>query len=274
MIIETWGDLKMTTNLIETRLDQGVFRLTLSNPERRNALSMEMLNAISRALDEAENNIEARVIVLSGKGPVFCSGHDLKEMTAARNSSDRGREFFEKTMRLCSSVMQAIVNHRLPVIAEVRGTATAAGCQLVASCDLAIAAKDAKFITPGVNLGLFCSTPMVALSRNVSNKHALEMLLTGEPTSAEKAAEIGLINKAVEPALIDEIIEWYTHRITAKSSMTLKTGKQAYYAQTHMPLSEAYDYCSAVMVENMLKHDAEEGIGAFLEKREPHWRDE
>jgi len=273
MTFITWGDLKMTTNLIETCLDKGVFRLTLNNPERRNALSMEMLNTLSQTLDDAENDMQARVIVLSGNGPVFSSGHDLKEMTAARNSADRGQDFFEKTMRLCSSVMQKIVNHRLPVIAKVHGTATAAGCQLVASCDLAVAGNDAKFITPGVNLGLFCSTPMVALSRNVSNKHALEMLLTGEAASAQKAAEIGLINKAVEPEQIDEAIEWYTDRITAKSAMTIKTGKQAYYAQTHMPLSQAYDYCSAVMVENMLKHDAEEGIGAFLEKREPHWQD-
>ena len=260
--------------LICSKIENNVFYLRMNNPDRRNALSIEMLSAISDALDEADQNQDARVIVLSGNGPVFSSGHDLKEMTAARNSQDRGQALFKKTMLLCSSVMQKIVNHRLPVIAAVHGTAAAAGCQLVASCDLAVASNDAKFITPGVNIGLFCSTPMVALSRNVSNKHALEMLLTGEPCSAQKAAEIGLVNKAVELGDVDNQVKWYTDRITAKSAMTIKTGKQAYYNQSQMPLHEAYDYCSQVMVENMLKHDAEEGINAFLEKREAEWRDE
>ena len=260
--------------LICSNIENGVFQLVLDNPDRRNALSIEMLEGISAALDEADKNKDARVIVISANGPAFSSGHDLKELTAARNSEDRGKNFFTKTMLLCSSVMQKIVNHRLPVIAQITGVASAAGCQLVASCDLAVASTDSKFITPGVNIGLFCSTPMVALSRNVSNKHALEMLLTGEPCSAQKASEIGLINKTVPLAEIDATIKWYTDRITAKSAMTLKTGKQAYYHQSQMPLSQAYDYCTQVMVENMLKHDAEEGIGAFLEKREAEWRDE
>lgn len=260
--------------LICSNIENSIFHLVLNNQARRNALSIEMLEAISAGLDEADQNKKARVIVLSGNGPVFSSGHDLKEMTAARSSADRGRDFFEKTMRLCSSMMQKIVNHRLPVIAVVHGTAAAAGCQLVASCDLAVASQEAKFITPGVNIGLFCSTPMVALSRNVANKHALEMLLTGEPCSAQKASEIGLINKAVPHNEVDTMVKWYADRITSKSAMTIKTGKQAYYNQSQMPLSEAYDYCSKVMVENMLKHDAEEGIGAFLEKREAEWRDE
>jgi enoyl-CoA hydratase/carnithine racemase len=260
--------------LICSKIEDSVFYLTLDNPQRRNALSLEMIAEVCSALDEADTNSDARAIVLSGNGPVFSSGHDLKELTAARNSEDRGREFFQKTMQNCSFMMQKIVNHRLPVIAAVHGTATAAGCQLVASCDLAVASKDAKFITPGVNLGLFCSTPMVALSRNVSNKHAMEMLLTGEGTPAQKAAEIGLVNKAVPSEEVEATVKWYTDRITAKSAMTIKTGKQAYYNQKQMPLNEAYDYCTTVMVENMLKHDAEEGIGAFLEKREPSWRDE
>lgn len=260
--------------LICSKLDDSVFHLTLNNPDKRNALSLEMISQISTALDEASQNKDARIIVLSGNGPVFSSGHDLKEMTAARNSEDKGKVFFQETMQQCSLMMQKIVNHRLPVIAVVRGTATAAGCQLVASCDLAVASEAANFITPGVNLGLFCSTPMVALSRNVSNKHALEMLLTGEPTSAQKAAEIGLVNKAVPLDEVDAVVKWYTDRITAKSAMTIKTGKQAYYKQSQMPLNEAYDYCTNVMVENMLKHDAEEGIGAFLEKRKPEWLDE
>ena len=259
--------------LVERIITSNVFYLALNMPERRNALSIAMLEALSDALDAADGDKNARVIVISGNGPVFCSGHDLKELTAARNSEDRGAQFFADTMRLCSSVMQKIVNHRLPVIADVRSTASAAGCQLVASCDIAVASEEAKFITPGVNIGLFCSTPMVALSRNVANKHALEMLLTGEPASAQKAAEIGLVNRVVPAGEVDATVKWYTDRITAKSAMTIKTGKQAYYSQVQMPLSEAYDYCAQVMVENMLKNDAEEGIGAFLEKRNPEWTD-
>ncbi|MEM9277958.1 MAG: enoyl-CoA hydratase [Pseudomonadota bacterium] len=262
------------SGLLETRLEDGVFNITLTRPEKRNALSIDMLNAIFSALDAADENRESRVIVISAEGPVFSSGHDLKELTAARNNPDRGRDFFDQTMRLCSSVMQKIVNHRLPVIAKVQGSASAAGCQLVATCDLAVASDDAKFITPGVNIGLFCSTPMVALSRNVANKHSLEMLLTGEPCPAQKAVEIGLINKAVPVSRVDETVKWYTDRIMAKSLMTVKTGKQAFYNQVHMPLAEAYDYCAQVMVENMLKHDAEEGINAFLEKRQAEWKDE
>ncbi|MDJ0612190.1 MAG: enoyl-CoA hydratase [Rhizobiaceae bacterium] len=262
------------TGLLEWHLEDGVFRLTLNRPEKRNALSLEMIGAISGALDMADQDTSARVIVIAANGPVFSSGHDLKELTAARNNPDRGRDFFDQTMRTCSSMMQKIVNHRLPVIAEVRGTASAAGCQLVASCDLTVASNDSKFITPGVNIGLFCSTPMVALSRNVANKHALEMLLTGEPCSAQKAVEIGLINRAVPAEEVDANVMWFADRISAKSQMTIKTGKQAFYQQTHMPLSDAYEYCAQVMVENMLKHDAEEGINAFLEKREAEWRDE
>ena len=264
----------MSDQPVITEISDATFHLTLNRPDSRNALSIDMLNAISNALDEAHEKDEVRVIVISANGPVFSSGHDLKELTAARNNEDRGAAFFDQTMRLCSSVMQKIVNHRLPVIASVRGTAAAAGCQLVATCDLAVASDDAKFITPGVNIGLFCSTPMVALSRNVANKHALEMLLTGEAASAQKAVEIGLINKAVPLSEVDETVKWYTGRIVSKSSMTIKTGKQAFYNQTHMPLDEAYDYCAQVMVENMLKHDAEEGINAFIEKRQPEWRNE
>jgi len=261
-------------NLVLTNLKQGVFSITLNNPERRNALSVAMLNALAEALSKAQQNKEARVITLSANGPAFCPGHDLKELSAARQNEDRGRQFFADTMRLCSSVMQQIVNHSLPVIADVRGIATAAGCQLVASCDLAVATHEAGFATPGVNIGLFCSTPMVALSRNVHRKPAMEMLLTGEAVSAQKAVEIGLINKAVATDEIDDVLKWYTGRICSKSSMTLKIGKQAFYNQVQMKLDEAYDYCSEVMVENMLKHDAEEGINAFIEKRYPEWRDE
>lgn len=259
---------------LERHLEGHVFRITLNRPEKRNALSLAMIEALASALDEVDAHPDARVIVIGANGPVFSSGHDLKELTNARSHEDKGRDFFEQTMRACSAMMQKIVNHRLPVIAEVMGTASAAGCQLVASCDLAVASEDASFITPGVNIGLFCSTPMVALSRNISRKHALEMLLTGEACSAKKAAETGLVNMAVPAGEVRTAIASFTDRITAKSQMTVKIGKQAFYNQIHMLLHEAYDYCAEVMVENMLKHDAEEGINAFLEKRKAEWRHE
>jgi len=261
-------------NLVKAELKGSVYLITLDHHARRNALSLAMLNALTKALTNAENSPEARVITLSATGSIFCPGHDLKELTAARENEDNGRQFFAETMRLCSSVMQQIVHHPLPIIADVRGVATAAGCQLVASCDLAVATHDASFATPGVNIGLFCSTPMVALSRNVPNKNAMEMLLTGEPISANRAMEIGLINKVAATDEIDHVLKWYTDRICSKSSKTLKIGKQAFYNQKQMKLDEAYDYCSDVMVENMLIHDAEEGINAFIEKRDPEWRNE
>lgn len=261
-------------NLVLTTQTNGVFNITLNNPESRNALSVAMLSTLSEALTQAKESPDARAIIMSANGPVFCPGHDLKEITAARQNEDRGQAFFTETMRQCSSVMQQIIYHPLPVIADVRGIATAAGCQLVATCDLAIATYEASFATPGVHIGLFCSTPMVALSRNIHRKCAMEMLLTGEPISAETAKNIGLINKAVSATEIDATLSWYTDRIASKSSMTLKTGKEAFYNQAQMSLQDAYDYCSNVMVENMLKYDAEEGINAFIEKREPEWRNE
>lgn len=251
----------------------GILRLTLNDVGRRNALSEAMLARLDAAIAEAGADPSVRVIVLAANGPAFCAGHDLKELTAGRANPDRGKAYFKKVMALCSGVMQAIVNCPKPVIAEVAGVATAAGCQLVASCDLAIASETAQFSTPGVNIGLFCSTPMVALSRNVSNKHAMEMLLTGDMTSASRAAEIGLVNRTVAPEALREATMDLARKIAAKSSMTLATGKRAFYAQREMALSEAYDYASRVMVENMLARDAEEGIGAFIEKRSPEWQD-
>lgn len=253
--------------------DVGVLRLTLNAPEKRNALSEDMLTALGSAFAEAGTDPHVRVIVLAANGKAFCAGHDLKEMTAGRAGEDRGRAYFTRVLTQCSAVMQGIVTCPKPVIAEVTGIATAAGCQLVASCDLAIAADTAQFSTPGVHIGLFCSTPMVALSRNVANKHAMEMLLVGDMTPADRAAEIGLVNRSVAPdALRDEVMAM-ARKIAAKSSMTLATGKRAFYAQREMSLVEAYDYASQVMVENMLAHDAEEGIGAFIEKRSPEWQD-
>ena len=253
--------------------EQGVLRLTLDDVGRRNALSEAMLVKLASAFVEAGADPAVRVIILAANGPAFCAGHDLKEMTAGRAGSDRGRAYFTKVMAMCSAMMQTIVNCPKPVIAEVTGVATAAGCQLVASCDLAIAADTAQFSTPGVHIGLFCSTPMVALSRNVGGKHAMEMLLTGKMTSAARAAEIGLVNRVVADDALQDATTEMARKIASKSIMTLATGKRAFYAQREMPLSEAYDYASGVMVENMLAQDAEEGIGAFIEKRAPLWQD-
>lgn len=232
-----------------------------------------MLSELGQAISAASSDASVRVVILAANGPAFCAGHDLKELTAGRTAEDRGRAYFAKIMAMCSGVMQSIVNCPKPVIAEVSGIATAAGCQLVASCDLAIAADTARFSTPGVHIGLFCSTPMVALSRNVSNKHAMEMLLTGDMIGAARAADMGLVNRCVTPDALQETTFEWARKIASKSSMTLATGKRAYYAQREMPLAEAYDHASMVMVENMLARDAEEGIGAFIEKRSPEWQD-
>ncbi|SPJ28925.1 enoyl-CoA hydratase [Falsiruegeria mediterranea] len=259
--------------LLRELSDEGVLRLTLNDVKRRNALSEAMLGALGTAFEEAGKDPAVRVIILAANGPAFCAGHDLKEMTAGREGDDGGEAYFAKIMTMCSVVMQGIVNCPKPVIAEVTGIATAAGCQLIASCDLAIAAESAQFSTPGVHIGLFCSTPMVALSRNVVNKHAMEMLLNGDMISAARAAEIGLVNRALAKDALQEATGEVARKIASKSSMTLATGKRAFYAQREMPLAEAYDYASQVMVENMLARDAEEGIGAFIEKRQPQWQD-
>ena len=261
-------------NILKTNLDtNGIFRLILNNPSNQNTLSEEMIKCFQVALDQSANEKKIRVIIISAEGKTFSAGHDLKELTKERQNTDGGKNYFKKILDKCSKMMQSIVNNPKPIIAEVGGFATAAGCQLVASCDLAYASKSAKFATPGVNIGLFCSTPMVALSRNVSKKHAMDMLLNGELISANKAAEIGLINEVVE----DEALNNYTlekaMNITKKSALTLKIGKEAFYKQSEMSLCDAYDYASSVMVENMLKKDAEEGIDAFINKRVPHWED-
>lgn len=251
----------------------GILRLTLNDAGKRNALSEAMLTALGDAIAHAAQDLQVRVIVLAANGPAFCAGHDLKELTLARSDLDGGKAYFAKIMAMCSGVMQAIVACPKPVIAEVTGVATAAGCQLVASCDLAIAADEARFGTPGVLIGLFCSTPMVALSRNVTPKHAMEMLLTGDMISAQRAAEMGLINRAVPQSDLTQAVMDMASKIAGKSSHTLAVGKGAFYKQREMPLAAAYDYASAVMVENMLAQDAAEGIGAFIEKRTPQWQD-
>ena len=262
------------TAVLETRSNEiadGVLTLTLNRPEKRNSLTRELMSEITAAIAAAARDPNVRVVVLAANGPAFCAGHDLKELTAHRSDADGGRKFYEDTMRQCSGMMQSIVRCPKPVIARVHGIATAAGCQLVASCDLAVATDSARFATPGVNIGLFCSTPMVALSRNLSRKHAMEMLLFGEMQSAERAEQIGLINKVVPEDEIDAEVERFAEKIACKSSYAIAIGKEAFYEQVENKLSDAYDYASDVMVRNMLAEDAEEGIGAFLDKREPKW---
>ncbi len=257
--------------LLLDRPQAGVAVLTLNRPETRNSLSLAMIDALHTAIGDLAKDRGVAAIVLAASEPAFCAGHDLKELTAHRADADRGIAFFEETMTRCSALMQAIVACPKPVIAAVQGIATAAGCQLVATCDLAVAAESAKFCTPGVNIGLFCSTPMVALSRNVARKRAMEMLLLGEMISAREAAEYGLVNRAVPDAeLLDAALE-LAAKIAAKSPATVAIGKTAFYQQAEMSLSEAYRYASRVMVENMMARDAEEGISAFLEKRKPEW---
>lgn len=259
--------------LLKDKIDNGILRLTLNNSKHQNTLSDAMMKSLKKELSDVAINESIRVVILAANGPIFCAGHDLKEITEARNNKDLGYAYFEKLFNTCSELMQLIVNNPKPIIAEVNGIATAAGCQLVASCDLAIGSDKAKFATPGVNIGLFCSTPMVALSRNISNKHAMEMLLTGEMIDAKKAKEIGLINNNVSSKnLMQETLK-LAKRVASKSSMTLKVGKHAFYAQSSLDLSEAYKYTSKVMLDNILKDDAKEGIDAFINKRDPEWKD-
>jgi enoyl-CoA hydratase/carnithine racemase len=249
----------------------GIALLTLNRPAARNSLSEAMLVALGDALTGIANDHNVRAVIIAANGPAFSAGHDLKELNARRADEDRGRAYFKHIMGLCSTVMQQIVMLPQPVIAAVQGTATAAGCQLVASCDLAVASQAAKFATPGVNIGLFCSTPMVALSRNVPRKQAMEMLMTGEPIAAEDAAGIGLVNHVVAPGGERAAAFALANKIIAKSALTLKIGKEAFYRQIEMPLADAYQYASEVMVENMMARDAEEGISAFIDKRTPKW---
>lgn len=262
---------QISGEVLERETRGPVVILTLNRPEARNSLSAELIAALTRAIAELGRSDEVRAVVITGAGSAFSSGHDLKELTAHRNDSDRGRGFFDKTLKACSEMMLSIVRCPKPVIAAVNGIATAAGCQLVATCDLAVASVDARFATPGVNIGLFCSTPMVALSRNLSRKAAMEMLLLGEMIGAEDAKALGLVNRVV-PAdqVVNEAVE-LGRKIAAKPKTTLKIGKEAFYRQLEMPLEEAYAYASSVMVENMLHDEAKEGIGAFLDKREPRW---
>jgi enoyl-CoA hydratase/carnithine racemase len=258
---------------VSQSLGEGILKITMNSPQNRNALSKTMMEDLQEALDMAAADDAVRVIILAANGPAFCAGHDMKEITDARQMDDGGRAYYQDMLSACSILMQSIVNHRCPVIADIRATASAAGCQMVASCDLAISCDDVRFCTPGVNIGLFCSTPMVALSRNISPKHAMEMLLCGDMITAQRAEKIGLVNKVVERSGIDQAIGSMAQKISSKSTMTVRLGKAAFYAQAEMDLAQAYDYASSVMVENLLKNDASEGISAFIEKRDPKWSD-
>jgi enoyl-CoA hydratase/carnithine racemase len=247
----------------------GITTLTLNRPAARNALSMGLMTALQTEIDAIAGDPSVRVVVIAANGPAFCAGHDLREVRGTPT-----RPAYEALFAQCSALMLSITRLPQPVIARVHATATAAGCQLVATCDLAVAAETAHFATPGVNIGLFCSTPMVAVSRNMGRKQTMEMLLTGDMIDAEAARAGGLINKVVPAADLDDAVAAYTRQIASKSALTLKIGKEAFYRQLEMPLEDAYAYASEVMVTNMLARDAGEGIDAFLEKRPPQWTGE
>jgi enoyl-CoA hydratase/carnithine racemase len=252
--------------LVETH--SGVTKVTLNRPERRNALSEVMLTEIGSVLDRLASDVHTRVVVLAAAGPVFCSGHDLSEMVGRSESE------YQSLFARCSQVMQQLRRLPQPVIARVQGLATAAGCQLVAACDLGVAATEARFATPGVKIGLFCSTPMVPLARAVPQKVAMEMLLTGTPISAERAMSVGLINRVVPTDQLDATIQEFTDAIVASSPLTIRLGKRAFYDQLSLDEPSAYKLATHVMTDNAVKHDAQEGISAFLEKRPAHWTGE
>jgi enoyl-CoA hydratase/carnithine racemase len=257
--------------LRETHEDVAV--LTLNRPAARNSLSLEMLEAMIAAIAAIAADRSVRAVVVGANGPAFCAGHDLKELTARRADADGGRAFFNTVWERCRTMMQAVRSLPKPVIAAVQGAASAAGCQLVATCDLAIASTAASFATPGVNIGLFCSSPMVALSRNVAPKHAMEMLLTGDPVGADHALKIGLVNRLAAPGTEREAAIALARHIASKSATAIRIGKPAFYAQIEMDFGEAAEFAADVMVDNMLEDEAIEGIGAFIAKRAPNWQD-
>jgi enoyl-CoA hydratase/carnithine racemase len=252
--------------LVLRRDEDGVAWLTLNRPQARNALSVALMSEMEAALETLAADRQTRIVVIAGAGPAFCAGHDLRELRA-----NPGRQHYEAVFAQCARLMTRIVRLPKPVIARVHGVATAAGCQLVASCDLAVAAQGARFATPGVNIGLFCSTPMVALSRAVGRKPAMEMLLTGNLIGADEARQWGLINRVVPAEKLDEAVQALAREIAAKSPLTLAIGKEAFYRQAELGLDAAYAYASEVMTTNMLARDAEEGIDAFIGKRAPVW---
>ena len=261
----------MIACLVKSELKKNILQITLNNPKHQNTLSEAMIKQLDDKLQQGSKDNSVKVIILSSAGPVFCAGHNLKDLNSKRSESDKGKSYYEKIFKDCSTLMMNITNNSKPIIAAIDGIATAAGCQLIASCDLAYSSDKARFATPGVNIGLFCSTPMVPLSRNVSKKAAMEMLLTGDLIDAYKAQQIGLVNGVFTSDGLMQQVSEVAQKISSKSMKTLKIGKKAFYKQREMSLKDAYDFTSAVMTENMLNSESEEGIRAFLEKRKPVW---
>ena len=259
--------MKQQSNIIVQTSNNGISRIKLNEPNSYNALSLNTLESLIENFKNFHEDEKTKVIIIEGSGKGFSAGHNLKEINALKGKPD-----YKKLFNLCSELMMAIINNKKPVIAKVHGAAFAAGCQLVATCDLALSTSEAIFATPGINIGLFCSTPMVAVSRNVNRKKTMKMLLTGEPINAQYAKEIGLINDHFENSKLDEEVLKLAETITSKSTRVVKIGKEAFYKQLEMPLEEAYKYTSEIMSENMMTLDAKEGISAFLEKRTPNWK--
>ena len=256
----------ISEELVLREVKEGICQLTINRPKAYNALTIECMEVLINEFEVLSSDPSVSVVILAGSGKGFCGGHDLKEM---RKNPEKS--FYEKTFQICSKMMFSILHSPKPVIAKVHGIATAAGCQLVSTCDLAVADEKTRFATPGVNIGLFCSTPMVALSRNIKRKHAMEMLLLGDMIPAQRAYEIGLVNRVVPSEQLDQAANEFAIKIASKSPLTLKIGKSAFYDQIDKDLKSAYEYCSQVMVENMMARDAIEGIDAFMEKRDPVW---
>ena len=258
--------------LLKDLNENGILRLTLNDIDNKNALSESMMHKLIEAISKASKDNSVKLIVIASTGNVFCSGHNLKEINEAQKAEDKGESYYLDLFKICSELMQSIINCPKPVIAEVNGIATAAGCQLVASCDLAIASYSSKFATPGVNIGLFCSTPMVAISRNISKKDSMKMLLTGDMISADEAKRISLINDFVPDDQLTKSVMDLAKKISEKSQAVLKIGKEAFYKQSQLNIEDAYEYTSMVMTKNMMIDDASEGISSFLDKRNPKWR--
>ncbi|AUQ70321.1 enoyl-CoA hydratase [Phaeobacter inhibens] len=258
--------------ILERHDSNGIATLHLNAPDRLNALSDAMLAAFQAELDSLRDDRETRVVILAGRGKAFCAGHDLREMTAGRQAEDGGQTYFADLFARCTEVMLGLQQIPQPVIAQVHGIATAAGCQLVASCDMAVAAEGTRFGVNGVNIGLFCSTPMVALTRNISRKHAFEMLTTGEFINAARAEELGLINRIAAAEDLEQTTKALAQTVAGKLDAAVKIGKRAFYDQLQLPTADAYAHTGAVMVENLMLRDTVEGIDAFLEKRDPDWK--
>jgi len=259
--------MKQQSNIIVQTSNNGISRIKLNEPNTYNALSLKMLKSLIESFRNFNKDEKTKVIIIEGSGKGFSAGHNLKEINNLKGKPD-----YKKLFNLCSELMMTIIENKKPVIAKVHGAAFAAGCQLVATCDLALSTNDAIFATPGVNIGLFCSTPMVAVSRNVNRKKTMKMLLTGEPINAQYAKEIGLINDHFENSKLDEEVLKLAETVASKSTKVVKIGKEAFYKQLEMSLEEAYEYTSKVMSENMMLLDAKEGISSFLEKRTPNWK--